>query len=541
MNQVIIYGMSHAGLRIASFLKETGAEVTVAVQKGSEFMPRLERLHMQIASGDLKDFAFLSNLLIDEAQSIILPSEDDLFNLNAALHAVEIKPEIRVVLQLFNLNLGEKLEKSVRNFTVLSVAQLASSTFAIAALLEKPLLSFESGDEILAIYVINGGVFPGKSIAEVEREHELKVLSINDDTFPAADRQIGPTEKLAIFSRFSTASDLCGVHACTSRTRDKRKDRDAKKGVLNIIRQLDAVLLRTIAALIAVAAASVLFFHAAEGLSFLDSAYFVVTVLTTTGFGDISLKDSAAASKMVGIGLMLAGMALMAMLFAIISDNLLKKRLELLLGRRRIKLRDHVVLCGLGDVGIRILEDLVRIKETVVVVEKNPDGKFIHQVRQQNIPLIISDATQEETLANANIKGAKAIICATDNDILNLEIGLNAQSLQPGIKVVLRIFEKDFAEKIEKHFDLHVALSSSAIAAPAFASAARGTGTIGMIDLNGRRFQVKEALYESINIKALIQKDEARVLMAVQPNGQLIMNGIESSLQGNSIIYVTSS
>ncbi len=42
------------------------------------------------------------------------------------------------------------------------------------------------------------------------------------------------------------------------------------------------------------------------------------------------------------MGLMLSGMALMAMLFAIISDNLLKKRLDLFLGRRRMKLRDHV-------------------------------------------------------------------------------------------------------------------------------------------------------------------------------------------------------
>ena len=539
MNRVIICGMSHVGLRIASLLKASGADVIAAVQSNSEFMARLERIPVKVTTGDLQDPEFLRTLNIDKAQSVIFPSTDELFNVNAALEAVEINPDARIVLRLFNLNLGTKLEKSVRNFTVLSVSQLASSVFATAALISEPVLAFESGEEILNLYTVRGSSMPGKSISEIEHTRDLKVVSLNKEVFPGPDRRVEATDKVTVFSRYATAKDLCGVHACPSDRAPDQKDRAGMPGLLNSIRQLDRVLLRTIVALLTLAGLSVLYFHNSERLSFLDAGYFVVTVLTTTGFGDISLKDSTALAKVVGMCLMLTGMALMAMLFAIISDMLLKKRLDLFLGRRQTKLRDHVILCGMGDVGLRVLEDLVRIGEKVVIVEKNPDTKHIQSVRQRNIPIVISDATQAEALVNANVREAKAIICATDHDILNLEIGLNAKGLQPGIRVVLRVFEKEFAEKMEKHFGIDIALSSSSIAAPAFASAALQSGIIGFFDLNGRRMQLKEAAVNGRgDINTIFGKSETKVLLLVREDGTTAMDGIESFDGKGKLVYL---
>jgi len=543
MSRVIICGMSHAGLRIALLLKESGADVIAAVQNNSEFIGRLERIPVKVATGDLKDPGFLRSLDIAKAQAIIFPSEDELFNVNAALEAVEINPDARIVLRLFNLNLGQKLEKSVKNFTVLSVSQLASSGFATAALLSGPILAFESGDEILNLYTVSGASLSGKSIAEIEKGQALKVVSLNNEVFPSPDRRVETNDRLTLFSHYQDAVNLCGVHACPSTgAAQDRTDRSGTKGLFSTILQLDRVLLRTISALLALAAFCVWYFHNSERLSFLDAGYFVVTVLTTTGFGDISLKDSTALSKVVGMCLMLSGMALMAMLFAIISDMLLKKRLDLFMGRRQTKLRDHVVLCGMGDVGLRVLEDLVRIGEKVVVVEKNPDTKHIQSVRQRNIPIVISDATQAEALMNANVREAKAIICATDHDILNLEIGLNAKGLRPGIRVVLRVFEKEFAEKMEKHFGIDIALSSSSIAAPSFASAASRSGIIAFVDLHGRRLQLKEA---SVNgggdVNAIFSKSEVKVLLLIRDDGTTAVNEIERFDGKGKLVYLASS
>jgi Trk K+ transport system NAD-binding subunit len=203
--------MSHAGLRIASLLKESGADVIAAVRKGSEFMGRLECIPVRVATGDLQDPDFLQSLGMDKAQSVIFPSEDDLFNLNAALEAVEINPDIRIILRLSNLNLGKKLEKSVRNFTVLSVSQLASSSLATAALIDGPIMAFESGEEILNLYNVSPASLSGKSLSDIEQGRDMKVVAINSELFPAMDRRVEAGDMLTVL--------LNGTETCEGKGR----------------------------------------------------------------------------------------------------------------------------------------------------------------------------------------------------------------------------------------------------------------------------------------------------------------------------------
>jgi Trk K+ transport system NAD-binding subunit len=89
-----------------------------------------------------------------------------------------------------------------------------------------------------------------------------------------------------------------------------------------------------------------------------------------------------------------------------------------------------------------------------------------------NIPLIIDDATLEETLERAAAHSAYAIICATDNDMRNLEVALNARSQNPAIRIVVRAYDRDFADQMQRNFHIEAALSSSSIASHAFVKAA---------------------------------------------------------------------
>jgi voltage-gated potassium channel Kch len=109
---------------------------------------------------------------------------------------------------------------------------------------------------------------------------------------------------------------------------------------------------------------------------------------------------------------------------------------------------------------------------TTVVVERNQDSRFNQRIREMGLPLIIDDATLEETLDRAAVQRASAIICATDNDMRNLEVALNARSLNPDIRIVVRVYDRDFADQMQRNFRVEAALSSSAIASHAFAAAA---------------------------------------------------------------------
>lgn len=157
-------------------------------------------------------------------------------------------------------------------------------------------------------------------------------------------------------------------------------------------------------------------------------------------------------------------------------------------------LNEHVIVCGAGKIGFRVILELRKLGREVVVIERNADGRFIDKLRSMSIPLIIADARRSETLYKANIERAAAIIPCTEDELTNLDIALDARDIKPDIKVVLRMFDPDLARRVEKGFGIHTALSTSAIAAPVFAASA--------LDLN-----VKSSFYvgdKLLNLSELV-------------------------------------
>lgn len=135
-------------------------------------------------------------------------------------------------------------------------------------------------------------------------------------------------------------------------------------------------------------------------------------------------------------------------------------------------LQDHVILIGLGKLGYRSYRWLRTLNAPCVVIESNPQNQFLEEVRRDGVPLLIGDARRDQTLVDANVGAAKSIILATDNDLVNLEAALDARKLNPTIRVVLRLFDQNMADKIRDGFNIKIAMSQSAISAPTFVMAA---------------------------------------------------------------------
>lgn len=130
----------------------------------------------------------------------------------------------------------------------------------------------------------------------------------------------------------------------------------------------------------------------------------------------------------------------------------------------------HVVLCGLGRVGRRTLEQLIALGEDVVVLEKNPDNINITFAERNDIAVMIGSGREEGILDDLNVAEAKSIICATDDDLVNLETALDARKAKPGIRVVLRMFDQEMASKVRDAIGISLAFSTAAQAAPLFAT-----------------------------------------------------------------------
>ncbi|MBI3070635.1 MAG: NAD-binding protein [Deltaproteobacteria bacterium] len=147
--------------------------------------------------------------------------------------------------------------------------------------------------------------------------------------------------------------------------------------------------------------------------------------------------------------------------------------------------KNHVILCGLGQVGYRVAEQLKEFGEELIVIEKDANAPHLGAVKKLGFPVLIADAREEQILVDVGVKRAKAIVVATDNDLGNLEIALDARRIHPEIRVVLRMYDQNMAAKVAEAFKIDAAISSSAIAAPIFAGAALARGIVSAHDFDG--------------------------------------------------------
>lgn len=147
-------------------------------------------------------------------------------------------------------------------------------------------------------------------------------------------------------------------------------------------------------------------------------------------------------------------------------------------------MKDHVVLVGLGKLGLRTFQMLRRLGMPVVVIERDAQGQFLEEVRREGSPVLIGDGRRDELMIEGNVAKARSVVLCTNDDLANLEMALDARRLSPNIRVVLRMFDQNMADKIRDGFNIHIAMSQSAISAPLFAITALGHDILHPVLLN---------------------------------------------------------
>jgi hypothetical protein len=134
--------------------------------------------------------------------------------------------------------------------------------------------------------------------------------------------------------------------------------------------------------------------------------------------------------------------------------------------------RNHIVLCGLGHLGFRILRQLTAANIAVVALEKDADGRFLADAKATGTPVLVRNMQADEALIEAGVPHARAIIIATNDDMANLEVALDARRMNPKIRVIMRLFDQSMADKFKEAALIDEAFSPAALAAPIVAEMA---------------------------------------------------------------------
>ena len=187
-------------------------------------------------------------------------------------------------------------------------------------------------------------------------------------------------------------------------------------------------------------------FHLIEGWPWFDGFYMVVTTFTTIGYQEVHPLSHA--GRIFNVGVILAGVSLVFLGIGSLTQALLEFELRSFFGRRRMerdisRLSDHYIICGAGRVGRSAARELARKPVPFVIIEQNEAKAARHG---SDWLVMVGDATQEQTLREAQIARARGLVAATTTDATNLYIVLTARGLNPKLKINARDSEED-AEK----------------------------------------------------------------------------------------------
>ncbi len=133
---------------------------------------------------------------------------------------------------------------------------------------------------------------------------------------------------------------------------------------------------------------------------------------------------------------------------------------------------NHVIVCGLGRVGYRVVTRLIDAGYEPVVIERTWEGEQVARVVRMKVPVIVGDARDRIILRQARVRQARALVAGINGDLTNIEIALAARAIRPDLRIILRAFDEDLDRRLERTFGPNSAFSASALAAPTFTAAA---------------------------------------------------------------------
>jgi Trk K+ transport system NAD-binding subunit len=465
----VVCGANPLALRLVDELvTRYGADVAVVLPSASAgYGPRLASLPgVELVECPRPTPEAFLRADIGAAAALALVEQDDGGNLDAALLARELNPHIRIVVRMFNAGLGSGIRRLLGDCEVLSESAIAAPAFVAAAL----------GDDVPAFLRVPGRpLFVGRRAA-VPGPDILCGIAV-DEGQEATELLPADQERADVVIAASEAPAPGPV---------RRRPRHPLRAVALLVGRRLRIALAVLAGLIVVGTAVLAFARRID----MWSAFYQV-VLTTLGNGGAG-SGAGVVEQVLTVVLTVVSVALIPLLTAAVVEAAVNARLRLAAGGLAEPIQGHVVVVGLGNVGTRVIRALTDLGIEVVAVDRDEQARGVSVARELHLPLVLGDATQEQTLRAASLQTCRALVITSTGDVDNLETALLGRNVHPGVRVVVRLFDGDFAERVQRNFHINASRSVSYLAAPSFAAAMLGQQVVDVIPVRRRVLLVAE-------------------------------------------------
>ncbi len=183
--------------------------------------------------------------------------------------------------------------------------------------------------------------------------------------------------------------------------------------------------------------------------SLLDAVFMTVITLTTAGH---TLMGMSEGGRIFTMFLLIGGYGVFVYSVTIAIAFLIEGQLLSIFKHRKMirtveKLSDHYIVCGLGDTGIHVLEEMLKSDVNFVGIEADEE-RLEHLEETLDFLYIEGDATDDDVLIRAGVKQAKGLVTCLSRDQDNLFVVISAKNLNPRIRVVSKAVENNSPDKL---------------------------------------------------------------------------------------------
>jgi len=479
--EVIVCGYGRVGRSIVECLLRCGLPVTV-IDADARAGAKPPAGRVRFVTGDCREPDALIEAGVASARAVICATSEDLVNVASALAVRRLAADVRLVVRVFQESLVHRLATALRGAVALSTSRLTAPIFAQSAVVGETLGSFELDGKTLRIAELTvdaDSPMAGAAIGTLRSRFGVTPLALVPANGSPSVLTVMPTDKVPeAGDRITVVGEVASVAALQGGSADGGGMRFAGRlrrfvRVARTALGQDPAVPITAALLVLVVLMGWATFVWGRDRTALDGFYLTIAVMA----GEESDEPFAAMpdwEKLFITLLRIAGVGVLGGFFAILTNFLVTAKLGRAMQLRKVPEAGHMVICGLGNVGLRVLETLVRSRVRTVVIERDPSNRYLATATRLGVPVIVGDATDLESLRAAGAAGARAVLALSSNDLVNFEVALAARELNAHVRTILRLVDPQMAKVLQEAAGMRTAFSVAALAAPAFVSQALG-------------------------------------------------------------------
>lgn len=373
--------------------------------------------------------------LTEGIDAVAVISQDDILALRYALVAEHISPGVTLLVTIFDRTVANQVVKAVPNCTVIAMADAMVPALAGPCVAEKFAALYRDGRTY-------GAVTGGRETLGVEAFHPPSVMA-RRAVLGKVLGQLRPPDR----SSRAMLSGLIG---------------------LALVLVIDVVL-------------SVYVLHEKFADAVLDAARTLATVA-----GSPAVAHAPTWYKLYSAASMLATLALAAVFTAGLVNRIMSRRLTGIVGSRAVPRRGHVVVVGLGQVGLRLCIELAELGIGVVAVERDGQARNIPLARALGIPVVVGQGGDRFLLQRLSLKRARALAAVSADGLENIAVAVAALAVAPDLRIVLRAGDDDAAAESRSLFKIGFVCDVNRLAGPYLAAAALGLRPIATFPVDSK-------------------------------------------------------